>query len=176
MNDAVPTQGSNRIQMGMLQTIQLAQSFAEQVEELRALDEKNKALETELETFREQAERQREIVELGERQMERLRRETENRLRAMTLHTRDDDRLATLRNRLEQSDLSPGDLVRWHEAIAEEFYLLYPTRPLSEPLSRSRMPTVRTESLDQFRFRSNPEQSHKAIGMNKENTHDSTSR
>ena len=156
MNDAVPTQGSDGIQMGMLQTARLARAFAAQVEDLRVLQEKNEVLEAELETLREQEERRREIIELGERQMDRLCRETESRLRAITLYTRDADRLARLKTCLARTDLSPRELVRWHEMISEEFHLLYPTRRLSEASGSSRGSNARTESLDSFRFRSKP--------------------
>ena len=176
MTDAVPTQGSNRIRMGMLQPVQLAQAFAEQAEELHVIHEKTKKLEAELETLREREKRHREMIELGERQMDHLRRETESRLRAITLYTQDEDRLASLRNQLAQPDLSPRELIRWHERISEEFRLLYPTRPLSEPSCGSQTSPMQAESLHQFRFRSNPERLHKSTEIDKEKTDDSHSR
>lgn len=137
----------------MLNAARLARAFAAQAEDLRVVREKKESLESQLEEFRQLQERQGELVELGEREMDRLRRETEGRLRAITLHTRDEDRQCKLSARLAQSDLSPRELVRWHEAISEEFCLLYPTRPTAEPPDRTRPAIPHAESLVQFRFR-----------------------
>lgn len=153
MNDAGPTQGSNGIRMGMLNTAGLARAYKVQAEDLQAIREKNEALETQLAELHQQQEKQRELVELGEREMDRLRRETESRLRAITLHTRDEDRHSKLSTRLAREDLPPRDLMRWHEAISEEFRLLYPTRPVAEPSDRTRPAIAQAESLTQFRFR-----------------------
>jgi hypothetical protein len=153
MSDSGPTQGSNGIKMGMLSTARLARAFAAQAEDLRVAREKGKVLESQLDEIRQLKERQRELAELGEREMERLRREAESRLRAITLHTRDEERRSKLSACLAQRDLSPRQLVRWHEAISDEFRLIYPTRPVAEPSDRTRGAITRAESLAQFRFR-----------------------
>jgi len=153
MNDSAPTEDAKGLRMGMLRAARLARAFAAQAEDLRILREKNRALETHLEGLRHMQERQRELVELGEREMGRLRRETESRLRAITLHTRDEGRRAKLSARLARADLSPRDLLRLYEAISEEFCLLYPTRRIAEPSDKVQAVTAQPESLARFRFR-----------------------
>ena len=154
MTEAIPTNNSNAIKMGMLQTVRMAQAFAAQAETLSAIQQKNESLQAELNALCERQEHQKEIIDLGVQQMDRLRKETEARLRAITLYTRDEKRLKTFQKRLSNPNLSPHELMRWHEMIQEEFRLLYPNRPLAKSADSAISQRPQMETLTQYRFRS----------------------
>jgi len=157
MSKTIRTGDFDSMRMGLLQTVQLARAYAEQAERLRGLEERSEALEAELRNFRGERERIGELIELGEREVGRLRDETVRHLGAITLHTQDEDRMARLESLLQRDDLSPAELVRWHERISEEFRLLYPTRPVSEPVRAVDSVHPIADSLAPFRLRGHSE-------------------
>ncbi len=153
MNAIDLEEGSRKIKVGLLDTARLARAFAVQAEELRAAHEKNAVSQAQLDEIQKENAGDKELVDLGKKEMERLYRETEARLRAIALFNRDEEREMKLLASLRDRDLSPRELERWHDRISDEFRLIYPTQPRSLPSDRVRTATQKPDSLGQFRLR-----------------------
>ncbi len=153
MSDALRNEEQTPIKMGVLQIAQLARTFAAQADDLRAARERCEILEAELTHLRAKQDEDKDLLDLGRSEMERLYSEAEGRLRAITLFTRDQDRHDKLSCRLAERDLTPQELVRWHKRISDEFRLLYPTQPVSHPAEEFPPTTKKPDSFGQFRLR-----------------------
>jgi len=157
-------------QMGILQVRRLAYAFAEQSENLRALLQEYGELEKKQDALETSQERRRDILELGKQSLQRLRKETEIRMRTIVLTTGEEERLSELQKHLARADLPVSELTNLHERISEEFRLLFPTRPHSLTTDRQAAVDRPADFLNEYRFRGESPHSYILL-TEKENTH-----
>ena len=157
-------------QMGILQVRRLAYAFAEQSENLRVLRQEYGELEKKQDALENSQERRRDILELGKQSLQRLRKETEIRMRTIVLTTGEEERLSELQKHLARADLPVSELTNLHERISEEFRLLFPTRPHSLTTDRQAAVDRPADFLNEYRFRGESPHSYILL-TEKENTH-----
>ncbi|HPA45526.1 MAG TPA: hypothetical protein PK395_07150 [bacterium] len=164
------TNRNESLRMGMLQVRRLAYAFAEQSRDLWTLRQQCSALEKERNALEAGQEQRHDLLELGEQSLQRLRRETETRMRTIVLTTGNEERLSDLQKHLARLDLPVHELTCLHERISEEFRLLFPTRPHSLTTDRQAAVDGSTDFLNEYRLRGESPHSHIPF-TDKENTH-----
>lgn len=115
----------------LLNVRQLARHGARLTSALQTQSHQLEQQSQEIERLARENQRLSRLADAGRRDLDRRKREILHRLRAVVIHTGDQERLRAMERLLAQDETEPAEVARWHSQVTAEFNALYPTRPAS---------------------------------------------